>query len=128
MQDVLQHLLRLGALADVPDDLQWTARMLLPKNAACPPPVEPRNPRQRPAIAAPTPAVWAPEPNARVSPRDPLVPAARADVSARVGAPPAASAEVVSLAVQPLPLPAGLLGRGVTQQRSAVRPMRSSPI
>ena len=114
-QDVLQQLLRLGALADVPDDLQWTARMLLPKSAACPPPAAPRNPPHRPS----PPAAWAREPGAAAALQQPVARPSSTDVTARPAAP---RADVSAPALQPLPLPANPTAFGAPQQHALVGP------
>ena len=106
---MLQQLLRLGALADVPDDLQWTARMLLPKSAACPQPAEPRNPPQQPAPPVRPPAAWAHEPGAAAAPHG--------EATARPAAP---HTDAAAPALQPLPLPAGSAAYGAPQPHAIV--------
>ena len=39
LQGVLQQLLDMGVVGGLPEDLQWTIRMLLPKPPPCAPPV-----------------------------------------------------------------------------------------
>jgi len=117
VQDVLHQLLRLGALADVPDDLQWTARMLLPKSTACPLPAEPRNPQRRPAPSAPPPAAWASEPAAAAALQHSVPRPFMAEVAAR---PAALAADSAAPVLQPLPLPAGPTAFGAPQQHAMV--------
>ena len=122
---MLQQLLRLGALSDVPDDLQWTARMLLPKSVACAPTAaEPRSPPQRPAPAAPPAAAWAPDPPAPVGPaqHDAASPtAAVADLMARTRASAPIALSAAATAVQPRPPSAGPLPCEATQQLPTVK-------
>ena len=122
-QDVLQQLLRLGALSDVPDDLQWTARMLLPKSVACAPADETRSPPQRPAPPA-TLAGWVPPseppPPAGPAQHDVATLAAAPDLTACAGTPAPVALTAPAVAAQPRPPSAGPAAIGPPQQPAVV--------